>query len=367
MRISLTQKQIFFTIAALILVGLSLWGFYSTKVFTPDFIFGSKTDSHSKSAVTPIPVESSLKLVTLSKPVFVTLPEATQEAEMNGTMQLKAGSIVRTGKTGRAELHYPNKSVTRLDFNTKIEIKQIDVNPQKSIIELIQGSIWNRVAKLLGRETFVTESATMVATVRGTAYGMSIQPDGNELVIVEEGAVGVDTPTGEEQIIRADTSFAVQPHSETAPVVEKVNVNTSADEWIQFNLNRDAQWNAEVLGDSVHPPAEKNNRNNRNVQNQGTIPSIAPTIPFVQQNPGNGNGNGNANGIGNGLGNGTGVDNGVGNNQPPAQPTSVPPTSAPQEAPPPQDPPPGNGNANDKDKNPNANGNGNAYGHDKAK
>lgn len=211
------------------------------------------------------PIAGSLDLLVLSEPVFIQLPNSTAEAEIREAVEVKAGTIVRTGETGRAELRYPNKSVTRLNFNTTLEVEQIDEQPQNSILRLIQGSIWNRVAKLLGRETFSTRTETMVATVRGTAYRMGILEDGTNVVMVQDGEVNVGIQEEEPVQMTENKRMTYLPESDEDPLIEDYDIEAGADDWTLFNLEQDEQWMEEnsasfeddVLGASTENTEEE--------------------------------------------------------------------------------------------------------------
>lgn len=184
---------------------------------------------------------AKLELVVLSHPVFVTLPGSTESARILQAIEVEEGSTVMTGTTGRAELRYPNKSVTRLNFNTTIKVESLKDKPQESLLQLIQGSIWNRVVKLLGKETFQTETDTMVATVRGTAYGMTVEPDGRNKVDVNEGVVAVNIPDETEKVATAEMSVSFNPFQDIDPILKKDTEQTT-NEWEAFNLGQDSQW-----------------------------------------------------------------------------------------------------------------------------
>lgn len=197
--------------------------------------------------------ESSLQLVVLSSPVYIKTADTSSEVEVMESVEVKNATIIRTGEKGRAELRYPNKSVTRLNFNSKVEIKEITKNPQTSLLRLLQGSIWNRVTKLVGRDSFRTETGFMVATVRGTAYRMGILPDGTNLTLVAEGTVNVsmDDETYE---VDENRRLSFNPDKDEKPKVVDFDVAEQADEWTDFNLEQDKQWmeqNSDVFKDNV--------------------------------------------------------------------------------------------------------------------
>lgn len=260
MKLFKNRKVVFAVILVAVLLVVTGW-----LIFSRNFTLPSSQTSKPKSASAEQNTESSLQLVVISAPVYVTIPQAKGEAEVSESIEVKAGTVISTGETGRAELRYPNKSVTRLNFNTRLEVKEIKDNPQKSLLELLQGSIWNRVVKLLGNESFQTTTGSMVATVRGTAYRMGILEDGTNVLIVKEGTVAVDAPEMEEELVVENTRVTFKPGEDEQPVKEEYYEDS--DDWTEFNLEQDKKWinqhkkefGEDILGESTQSTEEESN------------------------------------------------------------------------------------------------------------
>lgn len=201
------------------------------------------------------PNSGTLDLVVLSKPVFVQFPDSTNQIEITDTtIAIPERSIVQTGAEGRAELRYPNKSVTRMNFNTKVEVRKMLQSPQQSRIAVIKGTIWNRINKLLGREAFETETGSMVATVRGTAYQMEVSDDGTSQVKVESGSVGIGADK-EEYLLAKNNKISFANEISSQPVIEEYYPDPE-DEWQQFNQKSDVEWIEQNKGFKIDQPEE---------------------------------------------------------------------------------------------------------------
>ncbi len=240
--LALTVFTVLFAIAIFFI--LKQWGVFSVEK-------GKDVPSTTQQQQTR--VESSLQLVVLTSPVYIQAAGSSSEVEVEESVEVKKGTIIRTGSTGRGELRYPNKSVTRLNFNSKVEIKEITENPQNSLLRLLQGSIWNRVSKLFGKDSFSTETGFMVATVRGTAYRMGILPDGTNLTMVAEGNVNV-TMEDKKYEVDENRRFAFNPETDEEPAIVDFNVEEEADEWTEFNIQQDKQWmelNNDIFSEDV--------------------------------------------------------------------------------------------------------------------
>ncbi len=225
---------------AVFVVAIILFIFLSSNVMVFLQVFASNS---SINPVTPAnkqenKVEQTLKLIVLSSPVFVQLPGEQNFIEVKEEAHVPVLSVVATGNTGRAELVYPNKSITRLNVNSKVQIKEFAINPQRSIVTLLQGSIWNRIAKLVGKESFQSEIGDMVATVRGTAYQMQLLPDGTSKMMVEDGTVAIINKDLELQV--EQNKQVIYPVRASEPLLEDYYPERS-DEWVQLNSERDAQ------------------------------------------------------------------------------------------------------------------------------
>lgn len=108
-------------------------------------------------------------------------------------LELMPGDTVRV-TSGTVALVYPEAGMSRLESGTVLTLLP-DGQGEGSVftqIELSAGSIWTRLERLLGKdEKFSVSSNGVVATVRGTAFGVSAV-DGEAEVDVAESGVDVN-------------------------------------------------------------------------------------------------------------------------------------------------------------------------------
>jgi len=102
---------------------------------------------------------------------------------------LGAGDEIKVN-VGAVELIYPDAGVSRIEAGTNIVLlPQTDETREGEIsaeIQLIAGNVWTRFERLLGSsETFSVSANGVVATVRGTAFGVSLDADGVEVQVAE--------------------------------------------------------------------------------------------------------------------------------------------------------------------------------------
>jgi len=135
---------------------------------------------------------------------FVTLRSGSDEESPLFTGQLLAqGMKVRTG-AGRADLYFSDGSVTSLEANTRLELKNLTVakNDQGGIITRITakligstGKIWNKVVRLSQNSEFNVETTSAIAGVRGTEFGVDLS-GGSEALTVLSGRIQVNNTAG---------------------------------------------------------------------------------------------------------------------------------------------------------------------------
>lgn len=260
--------------------------------------------------VTPIPSPSPtpepLLVHVLSGPVYVKEENATQEATIVEDTSIEEGARVRTGDTGRAEIRYPNDSVTRMNYNSEVLVKEFSSSPQNSLVELLQGSIWSRVTKLLGQESFQTETEGVVASVRGTAYRMSLLPNGAREVMVAEGLVNVQPDATTEAFpVAANTQITLNSKPNSVPVIRTIQEDQNNDEWTKFNLEKDSEM-------IERKPDRFSHAEQKKVLGTSTASGQEKKTGEGTDKPGrSGNGNSGSGGTNAPRGNGNGADTGA--------------------------------------------------------
>ena len=87
-------------------------------------------------------------------------------------MSLKEGNSIKTADDSMATILFLDSSVMRLDENTEIRITNIN----KSSVSIAQniGRTWNRLLKISGIKDYEIETPNALATVRGTAFSVTV-------------------------------------------------------------------------------------------------------------------------------------------------------------------------------------------------
>lgn len=136
---------------------------------------GNRTDQQQ--VLTPQPsTVASYTLVALNSSVSMKLPTDTDFRIVSGQHVIVEGTEIKTNSTGKAKLLYPNGTITSIEPDTHLKIEDLDAEGNKSRLELVGGSIWSKVTRLLGQgEYYEVQTETTVASVRGTIFTTTLR------------------------------------------------------------------------------------------------------------------------------------------------------------------------------------------------
>jgi hypothetical protein len=206
-----------------------------------------------------VALQAKPKLEIFTDGIQIKTPEASDYSKAENGQLVEVGSVLKTDKTGRAQILFPNNSVARIDFNSEITLTDFSISPQKANIKLFSGKVWNRVAKLFGKDdSFQTTTNTLVASVRGTSYGVGILLDGSNKVSVSKSKVHVDCNLNPYAI---DVFTNKKITTKCTSNLKDLNWDTSDnnDEWFLFNKSEDAKLDArfgtDTYGDQSATPS----------------------------------------------------------------------------------------------------------------
>jgi hypothetical protein len=227
---------IFGIIAVLLLIGGGVFMVSRNQVNKNN----SKVLSESTTSTEDLPV-----LEIFSDEVDIKKPNDADFSKAENNEKLPVGTIIKTNEKGRAQVLYPTNSVTRIDFNSQMIIEKFNKTPNITKVKVNKGRIWSRVAKLLGKDdSSTTETDTLVASVRGSSYGLGILADGSNKISVSKSKVHVDCVNNDIQSIDVLVNKKIITKCKSA--IGEVNWDNTdfSDEWFTFNLNEDKKLNA---------------------------------------------------------------------------------------------------------------------------
>lgn len=185
---------------------------------------------------------------------------------------LAEGDMVKTGAQGEAEILLADGAIIRLANNTEVQINQATLDSlweQNVNVSLNKGKIWFRIIKIFDDgSSWEVETPTVVATVRGTAFGVEVSGADDVDLLVAESEVFVT-----EKNSRAAAKQAVAVAGQRMQIKEgfevlkdKLNLEDQRSgeikQWVNKNLEKDRDFqqkvqqkmNAEILKNLKEEP-----------------------------------------------------------------------------------------------------------------
>ena len=164
-------------------------------------------------------------------------------------MLLEQSDTIKTGKDTSASVILFKGSIIRLDSNTKIKIKEIINDADKTYVKIEQdsGRTWNTISKISGIDDYEVQTPTTVASVRGTAFVVIVEPNGTTYYGVSHGIVNVSSIS--DGVIQG--SINVSGNESVIVYVDKVGGSLEIkpfemDDWVLENLLKDDQFVTDV-------------------------------------------------------------------------------------------------------------------------
>ncbi len=173
----------------------------------------------------------------------VTLASKTGDpTEVKEKDEAHLGDTVQTDSAGRAQLDYPDGSLTRLGPDTKLTVDVLDAaEAQRTALTLDVGQSWHRVEKLVAEKAqYEVSTPVGVASVKGTAFEVDCTPAKVCTITVIEGVVEFTTEDGTVLEINPYQRLVVPNPDGGDPAVTVAPVDVvQADEWITGNIAAD--------------------------------------------------------------------------------------------------------------------------------
>ncbi|MBM3204972.1 FecR domain-containing protein [Candidatus Uhrbacteria bacterium] len=173
--------------------------------------------------------------------------EWKQVAPNGKLLEVRQGDQIRTGQNGKAEIHWAERGVTRIEPDTELTVESIPDEEHYMTNASIQlrvtsGRVWTRVLKLLDLDSQVTvKTNDVVATVRGTAFGIIASAEGTD-ILVTESSVAV-TPTGKTASLVSQNEAALyRKTTSTGAVTPRKHVLTQNDTWAEGHKKQDKEY-----------------------------------------------------------------------------------------------------------------------------
>ena len=144
--------------------------------------------------------------------------------------ELRTGDVVKTGHDSILVVQLGGESLIKIEANTTVRVSSF-MEQGATKFELAQGTMFNRVRNLNKESSYMVQTKTSLAAVRGTVFSVSSGKD-KSVVAVSNGAVNVQGTTKknevtEEKIVEQGNAAVVKNKITTRPV--------TGDEKKEFN------------------------------------------------------------------------------------------------------------------------------------
>lgn len=156
--------------------------------------------------------------------VYLTTEEGGQATPVKVKQKLEDNNVIQTGRTGWAELSFPDGSVVAVDSSSALKVKLLEYHRggawRSRSFYLQAGRIFAHVGENFGKDSRMNVyTPACVAAVRGTRFAVAVDPANKQATTVcNDGTVSLRGFNGQEAWVRGGTaSGAVAGRSPAAP------------------------------------------------------------------------------------------------------------------------------------------------------
>lgn len=227
-------------------------------------------------------------------------PELERSADGNAVYltgrsgeHLAVGNHLRTDPSGRGQVDYDDRSVTRLDRSTHFVVEDLGSADRAIRVHLETGRAWNKVERLTGTQTrFRISTPNAVATVRGTTFDVACNPQRTCVFVVLSGRVLVEPRRGAPLELGPMQSLTIGPDGRVVPPRANPGLGISAvtpadlagDDW--FGWNSAIELTGTPPAPSPQPTAAP--ATDAPITTDASRPTAGPTVKPAAAPPGGG-------------------------------------------------------------------------------
>lgn len=242
--------------------------------------FASQTDQPAPDVTLKETVSKTAAVMPLSADVSLGISETWNVIATTTTVE--DGAKVRTSTDGRAIVSVETDIISSLDNNSEMTI-HLSSDKKQSQLAITAGAVWSKVARALEQdEVFEVYTPTMVAAVRGTSFGVSMNP--KRSLVVTEGTVWVTrrNPTTAERISTSTIEVMAGNTVEDDGVHFTVRPTRPADKdtWYYLNNPKPEDTTAVSILDTFVPPVVATP-----APAQGSVPASPAPTPAAASGP----------------------------------------------------------------------------------
>jgi len=161
-------------------------------------------------AMAAVAQEVSVKVTRLAGPVEIRAAKQTAWEQAELGQVLVAGDTLRTLKGGKVQLLFPGNALVLIKENSVLSVKELQDDGGGKVKTLVGGFLFNLQKALSPGSTFEVETPGALAVVRGTQFGVEVDPDGTSHFTGYDGFVEI-TAEGETRTLGPGETIDVVP------------------------------------------------------------------------------------------------------------------------------------------------------------
>lgn len=138
-------------------------------------------------------------------------------------MLVLAGTTIRTGPNGRVRLRWVDEVEMRIGPNTQLKVTRASYDRATKALDALfrlnLGTVFVSLKRRLPAQSRLElQTPAITAAVRGTAFEVTVHPDGVTQLTVAHGVVAVRFADGTERRLQAGESIVAHPQRAAAQV-----------------------------------------------------------------------------------------------------------------------------------------------------
>ena len=195
--------------------------------------------------------------------------KAWKEGHLN--MELLVGNYVKTGKDSRCEITLSDKTIVRMDENSKQRFEKKDTQTETKAGELFlfAGKLWLNARKIMSKDdSFKVRTNKAVCAIRGTVFSVEEKSTYTQIRVLKgevtswstifEGRNEKIKPTGEPMVskpypVKGPQTVTMEEWVEVVKALQQITIDAkggyekqafnfekiSKDPWVEWNIKRD--------------------------------------------------------------------------------------------------------------------------------
>lgn len=178
-------------------------------------------------------LKGQAELKTSTSDVPQTITGTSTEVNVGDRVRATSGSVV--------EIVWGDTGVTRLENGSELLIESLPADDKALIVNVQSGSIWNRLIKVLDIDTPTqVKAGDVVATVRGTTFGVGIE-NGTPSIVVDESVVAVESGVVDQLIADKQRLRFTASGTEMVTAIDDAWLKEQSEKDLQFD-QRYSEW-----------------------------------------------------------------------------------------------------------------------------